>query len=384
MAAVLSRNRSNIKEVTKAMDECKMIGMQVLGPDINESALKFGVNKQGDIRFGLGAIKGVGEGAAENILEERKKRGSFKDIFDVVERTNLFACNKKVIDSLALAGAFDSFNILREPFVTPNEKGETFSEILIRYGNKFQNDKLTAANSLFGDLGSFAISKPAIPKCMKWSDLDRLNKEKELIGIYLSAHPLDEYRIILTYVCNTGLAEITNREELKGKELVLGGIVTAVRESTTKKGSQYMVATLEDFTGTGEIPLFGNDYIEYSKFCKPGMYLFIKAAILPRQWKETELDFKIKSIQLLQDVKESLIEKINISFSIHQLNEQMIDEMSCFIKNNPGKTQLFFKAIDGEHQLRLNLFSRSIRLRVTQSLIDFLNENDAFDFVINK
>ena len=384
MAAVLSRNRSNIKEVTKAMDECKMIGIQVLGPDINESALKFGVNKQGDVRFGLGAIKGVGGGAAENILEERKKRGPFKDIFDVVERTNLFACNKKVIDSLALAGAFDSFNIWREPFITPNEKGETFSEILIRYGNKFQNDKLTAANSLFGDMGNLAISKPVIPKCGKWSDLDRLNKEKELIGIYLSAHPLDEYRIILTYVCNTGLAEINNREELKGKELVLGGIVTGVREGITKKGSQYMVVSLEDFTGTGEIPLFGNDYIEYGKYCKPGMYLFIKAAILPRQWKETELDFKIKSIQLLQDVKEHLIEKMSISLSIHTLDEQTIDELAVFIKDNPGKTHLFFKIIDGEHQVKLNLFSRSVRLRVTQNLIDFLNENDSIDFAINK
>ena len=384
MAAVLSRNRSNIKEVTKAMDECKMLGIQVLGPDINESALKFGVNKQGDIRFGLGAIKGVGEGAAENILEERRKRGPFKDIFDIVERTNLFACNKKVIDSLALAGAFDSFNIRREPFVTPNEKGETFSEILIRYGNKFQNDKHTAAHSLFGDMGSFAISKPLIPKCAKWSDLDRLNKEKELIGIYLSAHPLDEYRIILTYVCNTGLAEITNREELKGKELILGGIVTGVREGITKNGKPYMIVSIEDFTGTGEIPLFGDDYIEYGKYCKPGMYLFIRASILPRQWKETELDFKIKSIQLLQDIKDSLITKINISLSIHQLDEQMINELSVFIKQNPGKTQLYFKVIDGEQQVMLNLFSRSIRLHVTPDLIDFLNENDAIDFAINK
>ena len=384
MAAVLSRNRSNIKEVTKAMDECKMLGIQVLGPDINESALKFGVNKQGDIRFGLGAIKGVGEGAAENILEERRKRGPFKDIFEVVERTNLFACNKKVIDSLALAGAFDSFGIQREPFVTPNEKAETFSEILIRYGNKFQNDKLTATNSLFGDMGSFSISKPVIPKCIRWNDLDRLNKEKELIGIYLSAHPLDEFRIALTYVCNTGMAEIINREELKGKELVLGGIVTGFREGTTKKGSQYMVVSIEDFTGTGEIPLFGEDYLKYSPYCKPGTYLFIKASILPRQWKETELDFKVKSIQLLQDVKDKLITKINISLSIHQLDEQIIEELTLLIKDNPGKTQLSFTILDGAHHVMLHLFSRSVRLQVTQRLIDFLNENDSIDFAINK
>jgi DNA polymerase-3 subunit alpha len=384
MAAVLSRNRSNIKEVTKAMDECKMLGIQVLGPDINESGLKFGVNKKGDIRFGLGAIKGVGEGASENILAERKKRGPFKDVFDFVERSNLFACNKKVIDSLALAGAFDSFNVRREPFVTPNDKGESFSEILIRYGGKYQSDTLTAANSLFGDMGSFAISKPAIPKCGAWSDLDRLNKEKELIGIYLSAHPLDEYHMILTYVCNTGIAEISNREELKGRELIVGGIVTGVREGMTKNGKPYMIVTIEDFTGTGEVPLFGSDYMDYGKYGKPGMYLLIKASILPRQWKESELDFRIKSIQQLPDVKDTLIEKITISLSIRDLDEPTIDELSVFIKNNKGKTQLFFNVIDGENQVRLNLFSRSIRLRVSESLIDFLNENESIDFTINK
>jgi DNA polymerase-3 subunit alpha len=318
MAAVLSRNRSNIKDVTKAIDECKTIGIQVLGPNVNESALKFGVNKKGDIRFGLGAIKGVGEGAAENILEEREKRGPFKNIFDFIERINLFACNKKVIDSLALAGAFDSFNIPREPFITPNEKGETFSEILIRYGSKYQQDKTTAVNSLFGDMEMIEITKPSISKCQQWTDLERLNKEKELIGFYLSAHPLDEYRIILNYVCNIGMAEINNnRELLKGKELVLGGIVAGSREGTTKNGKPYMIVTMEDFTGTGEIPLFGNDYIDFNKYGKPGIYLLLKASILPRQYKETELDFKIKSVQLLQNVKDNIIEKINISISIH-------------------------------------------------------------------
>ena len=384
MAAVLSRNRSNIKDVTKAIDECKMSRIQVLGPDVNESMLKFGVNKQGDIRFGLGAIKGVGEGAAENILEERKRRGPFKNIFDFVERINLFACNKKVIDSLALAGAFDGFNIPREPFLIPNEKGETFSEVLIRYGNRYQNDQKMAVSSLFGDTETVEIAKPAIPQCPKWNDLERLNREKDLIGFYLSAHPLDEYRTILNHVCNTGMVEISNKESLKGKELVLGGIVTGVREGTTKNGKPYMIVSMEDFTGNGEIALFGEDYLEYGKYCKTGMYLFINASFLPRQYKETELAFKIKSIQLMQDIKEHIIEKLTISLSIHTLDEQTVNEMSVLIKNNPGKTQLFFKIIDGEHQVMLNLFSRSIRIEVTQNFVDFLNENENIDFVINK
>ena len=384
MAAMLSRNRSNIKDITKAIEDCKTLGIQVLGPDINESALKFGVNKQGDIRFGLGAIKGVGEGAVENILEERKQRGPFKDIFDFVERINLFACNKKVIDALALAGAFDSFNIMREPFVTPNEKGEVFSETLIRYGNKFQLDKKTATNSLFGDMDMMVIKKPSIPKCAIWTDLERLNKEKELIGFYLSAHPLDEYRIILNYVCNTGMAEIGNKEALKGKELLVAGIVIGVRESTAKNGKPYMIVSMEDFTGTGDIPLFGDDYINFSKYGRPGMFLLIKTSYRPRIYNEAELDLKIISIKVLQNIKDTIIEKMSISLSIHQLDDQTINEMAVFIKNNPGKTQLFFKIIDSDHKVTLNLFSRSVRLQVTQSFIDFLNENENIDFVINK
>lgn len=384
MAAVLSRNRSNIKDVTKAIDECKAMGIQVLGPDVNESFLKFGVNKQGDIRFGLAAIKGVGESAVVNILEERKARGPFKDICDFVERINLSVCNKKAIDSLALAGAFDNLNVRREPFITPNEKNETFTEILTRYGSKYQYDKQAVTNSLFGDTESVEIAKPIMPACLAWSDLERLNKEKDLIGIYLSAHPLDEYRIILTYVCNTGMVEIADKESLKGKELLLGGIVTDVREGITRNGKPFMIVKMEDFTGSGEMPLFGNDYIEYSKYCKPGMYLLLKAAVTPRQWKESDLDFKIKSIQLLQDVKDDLIDKININMPISEINEQAINEISVFVKNNPGKTQLYFRIIDGENHVSLNLMSRSIKLNVTQGFIDFLNETENFDFTINK
>lgn len=384
MAAVLSRNRSNIKDVTKAIDECKAMGIQVLGPDINESFLKFGINKKGDIRFGLAAIKGVGESAVENILEEREKRGAFKDIFDFVERINLSVCNKKAIDSLALAGAFDNLNIRREPFVTPNEKGESYTEVLTRYGSKYQYDKQAITNSLFGDIEGVEIAKPIIPVCPAWSDLERLNKEKELIGIYLSAHPLDEYRIILTYVCNTKIVDIADKESLTGKELLLGGIVTDVREGITRNGKPYMIVKIEDFSGNGEIPLFGNDYIEYSKYCKAGMYLLIKAAVQPRQWKESELDFKMKSIQLLQDVKDDLVHKIHLSISINDLNEQAINELSAYIKNNPGKTQLYFKVMDGENHISLNLMSRSIRLNITQAFIDFLNETESIDFAINK
>ncbi|MDR1454269.1 MAG: DNA polymerase III subunit alpha, partial [Tannerella sp.] len=384
MAAVLSRNRSNIKEITKAMDECKAMGIQVLGPDVNESVLKFGVNKQGDIRFGLGAIKGVGGNIVDNILEVRQESGPFKDIFDFIERLNIFTCNKRVLDSLALAGAFDNLNIRREPIVTPGEKGETFSEILLHYGHKYHSDKASAQHSLFDGFDSIEIARPPIPACMAWSDLERLNKEKEYIGIYLSAHPLDEYRIILNHICNTTMADIGDLTALKGKELQFGGIVIGAREGVSRNGKPYMILRLEDFSGSGEIPLFGNDFIEYGKYGKPGVYLLVKALVQPRQWKESELEIKIKSVQQLQDVKDDLIKKIKVTLPANKLDDQIINELSVFIKNNPGKTQLYFTITDREHQVHLNLFSRSVRLTVTQDLIDFINETAEMEFTINK
>lgn len=382
MAAVLSRSLSNIVDITKFMDECKAMGIQVLGPDVNESILKFSVDKNKNIRFGLGAVKGVGEAAVQNIIEERKN-GPYKTIFDFVERVNLTACNKKNIESLALAGAFDNFGIQREQFFAETGKGEIFLETLVRYGNKYQTDRSTAVNSLFGDDNFVAIAKPEIPACERWSDLERLNKEKDLVGIYLSAHPLDEYRIILTYVCNTGMAEIADRETLRGREILLGGIVTGFREGMTKMGKPYGILKIEDFTGSGEIALFGNDYIEYSKYGKVGMYLLITARIEPRRWKEDELDFRIGSIRLLQDEKDRLIEKISITVPIHDLDEPTINELSVLIKNNPGHSLLYFKVVDGEHNISLNLFSQNIRLNVTRELVEFLQENETIDFKIN-
>ena len=384
MAAVLSRNISNITEITKFMDECKAMGIQVLGPDVNESQLKFSVNANGDIRFGMGAIKGVGESAVQNIIEERKN-GPFKSVFDFVERVNLSSCNKKNIEALAMAGAFDNFpEIRREQFVAEAGKGETFLDVLVRYGNKFQVDKNTATNSLFGGDDFVAIARPEIPQGDRWSDLERLNKEKELVGIYLSAHPLDEYWIVLNYVCNTGVAELADRDELKGREILMGGIVTGFREGMTKMGKPYGILKLEDFTGSGEIPLFGNDYIEFSKYCKDGLVLLINASVQPRRWNENELDFKIGMIQTL-DIKESdkLVEKIRITLPIHDLDEPLINELSVLIKNNPGNSLLYFKVMDGEHNVSLDLFSQNVRFRITRELVDFLRENENVDFKIN-
>jgi len=383
MAAVLSRSLSNIADITKFMDECKAMGIQVLGPDVNESILKFSVDKQKNIRFGMGAIKGVGESAVQNIIEERKKNGPYKDLFDFVERVNLSACNKKNIESLALAGAFDNFHVQRESFFVDNGKGETFLDILVRYGNKYQTDKATAANSLFGDDNFVAIAKPEIPHAERWSDLERLNKEKDLVGIYLSAHPLDEYRIILQYVCNTGMAELNDKESLIGREILAGGIVTGFREGTTKTGNPFGILKVEDFTGSGEIALFGQDYIEYSKYGKPGMYLLISGKMEARKYNDKIFDFRISSIKLLPNEKDKLIENIRITVPIHDLDEPMINELSTLIKNNPGNSLLYFRVVDGSNNIALNLFSQNVRLKITKELIDYLSESETIDFKIN-
>ena len=383
MAAVLSRSLSNIADITKFMDECKAMGIQVLGPDVNESILKFSVDKQKNIRFGMGAIKGVGESAVQNIIEERKKNGPYKDLFDFVERVNLSSCNKKNIESLALAGAFDNFHVQRESFFVDNGKGEMFLDILVRYGNKYQTDKATAANSLFGDDNFVAIAKPEIPKAERWSDLERLNKEKELVGIYLSAHPLDEYRIILQYVCNTGMAELNDKESLIGREILAGGIVTGFREGTTKTGNPFGILKVEDFTGSGEIALFGQDYIEYSKYGKPGMYLLISGKMEARKYNDKIFDFRISSIKLLPNEKDKLIENIRITVPIHDLDEPMINELSTLIKNNPGNSLLYFRVVDGSNNIALNLFSQKVKLKITKELIDYLTESETIDFKIN-
>ena len=384
MAAVLSRNLSNITEITKFMDECRTMNMSVFGPDVNESYLKFSVNKEGDIRFGLAAVKGVGEGAVMNILEERAKNGPFEDIFNFVERVNLSSCNKKNIESLALAGAFDAFSeISREQFFGINTKGETFIDQLIRYGNKYQIDKNQATNSLFGGDASFDIAHPDIPKVEKWSDLERLNKERELIGIYLSAHPLDEYRILLNYVCNMGMADMEDKESMRNKDVNIGGLVTDVREGITKKGKPYMIIRIEDFTGSGEIPLFGDDYINFGKYGRPGLYVYLKGRIQEGRFDPNRLELKILSIQLLPDVKDKLIEKITITLPLHDMNTQMVEELSTLTKNNPGNSLLYFQVVDGERNMKVDLFSRSLKIEIKQELIDYLTENDNLVFRVN-
>ena len=384
MAATMSRNVSNITEITKLMDECKAMGVRVLGPDVNESSMKFSVNIYGDIRFGLGAIKGVGESAVQSILAEREKNGPFKNIFDFVQRVNLSACNRKNIENLALAGGFDTFSgIKREDFFVKNAKDETFVEVLVRYGNRYQVDKAAAVHSLFGGEQAVEIATPEIVHAPAWGALERLNKERELVGIYLSAHPLDEYAVILENVCNTRMSQLADLTPLQNQDLTLGGIVTGVREGYTRTGKPYGIAKVEDYSGTAEFAFFGNDWVEKKNFFSEGMFLFMHGKCQPKQWKPDEWEVKINTIELLPEVKDRLIEKITVTVPLSAINDEMIMELGTMVKTSPGNTELFFLVRDEDGQMYVNLMSRTLKISVHKDLVNYLKSQPLLDYKIN-
>lgn len=386
MAAVMSRSLANISDITKLMDECKSMGIQTLSPDVNESILKFGVNHKGDIRFGLGAIKGVGGAAVEAILVEREKGGPYKSIFDFVERVNLNACNRKNFENLVLAGGFDCFkDISREQYSAVNNKGETFLETLVRYGNRYQQAKAANENSLFGTFEDLEIAKPVIPtEYERWSDLDRLNKERDLVGIYLSAHPLDEYAVILNNVCNAHFTDIANLESIANKDLYLGGIVTALREGQTRNGKPFGIVKMEDFIGAGEIALFGQDWTKWRNYMVIGNALFLSARAEPRRWgAEGQFDLRIGAIEFLTDVKDKKIERITITAHLESLDESTVTELSSLIKESPGNAELYFNIVDVQGQMHVMLQAQKCKLSVKKALISYLEENSAFEYKIN-
>ncbi len=384
MAATMSRNISNITEITKLMDECKATGISVLGPDVNESNLKFSVNRHGDIRFGLGAIKGVGEAAVQSILTERKKNGLFKDIFDFVQRVNLSACNRKNIENLALAGGFDSFpGIKREDFFAKNAKDESFSDVLVKYGNKYQADRNAAANSLFGGEHAVEIATPEIISAPEWGNLERLNKERDLVGIYLSAHPLDEYIPILEKMCNAKMADLVDLTPLQNHDLILGGIVTAVKEGMTKKGSPYGRVKMEDFSGAAEFVFFGDDWVGKKNYFAEGMFLYLIGKCQPRKWQPDEWEVKINGVKLLSDVKDDDIQKITVSVPLSFITNEFVLEFSELIRNNPGKVDLSFVICDDDGQNRVSMQSRTMKVSLKKDIVIYIKNRPQLDYKIN-
>ena len=385
MAAIMTRRRDQITEITKLMDECKQMGIATLGPDVNESYLKFGVNQHGEIRFGLAAIKGMGDGAAQAIINERQKNGPYASIFDFAQRVSFASVNRKAFESLALSGGFDGFGIRREVYFAENSKGEVFLDTLVRYGQLYQQAKAEAQNSLFGGFDSVPIATPPVPKTdVRWSDIERLNKERDLVGIYLSAHPLDEYRIVLDNLCNTTCQELSDVQKLKGRDdVVLGGIVTAVRPKFTKRGEPCGFVTIEDYDGSGELALFGEDWGRWNGMFTEGASVYVTAKLRPRFRDSNTLELKVSDVQYLQSVKDKAIDRITISMVSDLLSEQVVADLSEIMSELPGKTKVYFQLRDSTGKNHVLLRSNIFNIDVKHQLIDYITSNSALDYKIN-
>ena len=383
MAAVMSRNLDNITEITKLMDECKAMGIQTLGPDVNESRHKFSVNKEGAIRFGLAAIKGMGGSAAEAIISERDKNGPYTDVFDVAKRVNLSAVNKKAFESLALSGGFDSFNIARERYLAVNNKGDVFLDTLIRFGQMFQNEKMQAQMSLFGS-ETIEIANPPVPESEPWSNIERLNRERDLVGIYLSAHPLDEYSMILNHMCNTACSELDDKEELSKRESVtFGGVVTGVKSRFAKNGNPFGIVTIEDFNGSGELALFGEEWGKWRGMLVESSNVYVTAKMVPRFRGSNLYDMRISDIQYMHTVKEQRIDKVTIVMNSDKIDSQLVTDLLTVVADNPGETALYFQIRDAEGNGTIHLRSKGCKVELTHQLVMFVEQNEDLNYFIN-
>lgn len=379
MAGNMSRCLNDITKITKLMSECQAMNIPCLGPDVNESEQKFSANKKGEVRFGLSAIKGMGEAAATNIIAERHKNGQYKDIFDFVQRVNLSAVNRKAMESLALSGGFDSFGIRREQYFAPNAKGDTFVETLLRYGQVYQSEQSSMQNSLFGDMGGVEIQTPPVPDCEAWSTMELLKRERELVGIYLSAHPLDDYAVVLNHMCNLHCPQIGREMDKKAfasiEELTFGGIVTSVSQRWTKTNKPFGIVTIEDFEGQGELALFGEDWTKWQSMLQEEYHIYITAQCVQRFRNNPDAyDMVIKKIEFLSDVKEKSIEKFTVYMDATMFNDAQLTDLETTLKNSTGNVPLYINIHDAKNNTNVQLYSRNITVDVNKKLLTSLDE----------
>lgn len=384
MAAVLSRNINDIKKITTYMDETRRMGIEVLSPDVNESDVKFTVNRDGNIRFGLGAIKGVGESAVLQLIEEREQNGLYNSIYDLVERVNLNSLNKKNLEAMAVAGAFDCFpEISRSQYFALDTRGTSFIESLIKYGNNAKTIRMSSQQTLFGDSGDFYIAKPEPTECPDWPKLEKLNREKEVIGIYLSSHPLDDFKLEINTFTSATLADLQNLQNWFERDVTVAGMITDVKNGISKNGKPYGSFTLQDYSDSFRFILFDKEYIDNSKFFYVGYYLLVKGRVQKRKYRNEELEFNIRSINLLSSVKDELIKSVTLKVNPEFINREMINELLELAKENMGETELHFLFYDNEDKISLPMFSRTIRVRLNNGLLAYLEDHPGIDFKVN-
>jgi DNA polymerase-3 subunit alpha len=381
MSAVLSNSLGNIDKITFFMDECKRMGLSLLVPDVNESSRSFEVNKKGQIRFGLGAIKGVGEAAVDSIVDERKLRGEYKDIFDFVSRINSRQVNRRCLESLALAGAFDCFaEVQRSQFFAVDQDGISFIEKIVRYSAKISELKAAATQSLFGELGAGTgndISMPKVPISEPWSVMEQLKNEKEVVGVYISGHPLDEYNIEIQNFCNSNSGLLESRPNIVQS---FAGIITKINIKTSGNGNQFMIFTLEDYAGNYEFALFAKDFIQFERFIVLDRLLFIQGSYQSKNSYSDQKIFKIQSIELLTEILEERTKELRLRLNLSHLNLETVDYLEEIFQKYKGNKKVVLEVYDENEQVQLDFLSRKVQLTINKALLSDLDKLQALGF----
>ncbi len=381
MAAVLSNSLGNIEKITFFMDECKRMGIPLLVPDVNESSRSFAVNKKGQIRFGMGAIKGVGEAAVDAIVEERMRNGEYKDIFDFVSRINVRQVNKRSLESLAFAGAFDCFaEVKRSQYFALDGDGTSFIDKIVRYASKMAELKAAATQSLFGELGAGTgndISQPKIPTGEAWSAMEQLKNEKEVVGVYISGHPLDDYQTEMSSFCNSNTGLLDSKPNAVQ---TFAGIVTKMNVRTSANGNQFMIFTLEDYAGNYEFALFSKDYIEFERYIAMDRLLFIQGAYQLKNRHMDQMVFKIQSISLLTEILEDRAKELKVRFDLHHLNLVLMDALQETLERFKGDKKLTIEVFDESEKLQMDFLSRKMQVRIGKPLVRELSQMEHVTF----
>jgi DNA polymerase-3 subunit alpha len=388
MSAVLTHHLSNIDKITFFMEEARRMGIPVLSPDVNESKYQFSVNKRGEIRFGLGAVKGVGEAAVHSIVEERTKNGAFKNIFDFVKRINLRAANKKTLENLTYAGAFDSYGLSRSTYITPDKDGISFLEMLSKWGTRTQETKLGSHTSLFGDSTDAQIPEPIIPTIEQWSSLEQLKFERDVIGFYLSGHPLDNYKIEIETFCKNKVSDLQNMEKMVGKDFSFGGMISMVNHRVSKTGKPFGNFTLEDYYGSHEFVLFGEDYVKNKLHMTIGYFVNIRGKVIENRWNDTvRIDFKIHSMQLLSELRDKMLKSITLNIPLRDISDNLIKHLDSLVKENTkekdGTCYLKINVMDAEDNIQLTLPSRKIRVNPDNSFLSRIQTIPNISYKLN-
>ena len=371
MAAILTNHMKDIKDITLYMEECRDMGVKVLGPDVNESFFKFAVNKEGEVRFGLGAIKGVGEGAVKAIVDERKENGNYSDFSDFVSRVDLRSANKRTLESLAYSGGFDSFGINRSQYFEI-EKDQSYIEKMIKFGNKVQDTKNSNQFNMFGENSDSVLQAPAATDCEEWSTMDLLSKEKEVVGIYLSGHPLDDYRFEIDNFSNSNLSVLSDLQKIENKEIRLSGVIIDVEHKETQKGKKFGVLHMEDYHGAYKFFLFGDDYIKFKSFLTPTWLVHISGRVKKKFYND-DLEFKINNISLLSELTDSEVRDVVLKLELNSLTETLVDQTVKLVEKNKGKHSLVISVIDSENNYKVDLLSRKLKVNINNDFVSEIN-----------